>query len=47
MFLLLKDFPDKLHIILKKEAGEKGFTLKGYILNLLFNRKAQEGAAKK
>jgi len=45
--LLIKKFPDNLHKALKSEAIKKGFTLKGYIVALLLNRKAQKEVEKK
>ena len=42
MDLLIKDFPDNLHKAVKDEAIKKGFTLKGYIISLLKDRKSGE-----
>jgi len=46
MFLLIKKFPDNLHKALKSEATKKGFTLKGYVVALLHNRKTQKEVEK-
>ena len=41
MDLLIKNFPDKLQKEIKQEASKKGFTLKGYVISLLTQRRTK------